>query len=325
MEPRRWTTEQVKQEITKNIIVTRQEIALATAFLLNLKRTDEYESNALIARFATERGHTKPGQVLIHPSVDIDSVIAQVAAYIVATIACAEAIWLLIHDGVLLYRNSVTDTDMHIGWTTVVSGGSGQTGGWSLDDFRIQVPIKLSFTPSHRQTANEALTNPSLLVLLSKIHGADTEVVDAVQDSITCFRRNLFRATVVLLGKAMEGAWIELGVALANSVPGGTSFNKTKFLEQMADDSSTIKKANEILRLYKNKEYIGNVMDKFGIPVSEIENILVWSEVLRDARNAIHFGVRPTIPNTYEKAAVLLLAGADHLSKMYQIKRSAEA
>jgi len=61
-----------------------------------------------------------------------------------------------------------------------------------------------------------------------------------------------------------------------------------------------------------------------GIRAGEIESIVIWSEVLRDARNAIHFGVKPVIPNTYEKVAVLLLAAADNLSKLYHIKRVAE-
>lgn len=65
-------------------------------------------------------------------------------------------------------------------------------------------------------------------------------------------------------------------------------------------------------------------MAQIVLRAGEIESVVIWSEVLREARNAIHFGVKPVIPNTYEKVAVLLLAAAGNLAKLYHIKRVAQ-
>ena len=122
----------------------------------------------------------------------------------------------------------------------------------------------------------------------------------------------------------MEGAWVEVGIALIHSVPDDVRFDKAKFEESITDAISVMKKIDKVLQLYKNKDLVGHVVNECGIRASELENIAIWSKVLQDARNAIHYGVKPTIPNTYEKVAVLLLASADSLSKLYHIKRIAE-
>jgi hypothetical protein len=326
MEARRWTPDEAQKELNKSVIVTRQQIEFAKMYLLKLSRIEEYEPLRIIEQFATIRGCVKPKVIVIHPSVDVEAEIKEAAGYFGSTMACAESVLSLIHDGVFLpiSNNSVTDIDNRIEWTTVVPGSGGYSSGWVLEHFRIQVPIRVAFAPSRRSDSSEFLSDPGLYVVLTKIEGADADVIEAIKDSINCFRHELFRAAVVLLGKAMEGAWIEVGVALAKSVPDGTSFNRTKFLEDIFSDSSVIRKASDVLSLYKNKEYVGNVVNKYGIPAAEIENIVVWSEVLRDSRNAVHYGVKPVIPNNYEKVAVLLLAGADNLSKLYHIKRTAQ-
>jgi len=62
------------------------------------------------------------------------------------------------------------------------------------------------------------------------------------------------------------------------------------------------------------------IAKKSDIPPNELENILVWSDILRDARNAIHFGVKPAFPNNYEKTATMLLGASKNIPKIYHIK-----
>ena len=67
-----------------------------------------------------------------------------------------------------------------------------------------------------------------------------------------------------------------------------------------------------------------HIIKEAEILPSAIDSIIVWSEVLREARNAIHFGAKPTIPNSYEKVSVLLIDGAKNFSVMYKIKSIAD-
>jgi hypothetical protein len=316
------TQEEAKEELIRRVVVTRQHVTLAKAFILNLVRIKEYEPTTLSDQFAKQRGFNKPSQISLRPDVD-EAALYQASEYLISILSLGEATWALIHEGVLLYNGHHTNLDTHVRWTTVVAGG-GQSGGWPLEELSMEVPIQITFAPSHRYDTKEVLTNPNLFLLEAGIEGADSEVVEALQDAINCFRKELYRASVILLGKAMEGAWLEMGIALAHSVPSDAHFNKAKFIEMMTDETPLAKKIDEVRKLYKNKDLVSNVMNQTGIRAGEIEGIVIWSEVLRDARNAIHFGVKPVIPNTYEKVAVLLLAAADNLSKLYHIKRVAE-
>ena len=49
----------------------------------------------------------------------------------------------------------------------------------------------------------------------------------------------------------------------------------------------------------------------------------LWTNVLREARNGIHFEAKPTSLSTYEKVMVLFLEGASSFSKLYRIRAAA--
>jgi hypothetical protein len=316
------TEEEVKKEIIKRVVVTRQHLTLAKAFILNLARTDKHDLRRLSDQYAKQRGYNKPkNEIALRPNVDEASLV-EASEYFTSILSMGEATWALIHEGVLLHDGLLTEIDNYLGWTTAIAG-SGQYGGWTFEEFSMKIPVAVTFAPSHRCNTEEVLTDPNLFLLEAGIEGADSEVIEALEDAINCFRKELYRASVVLLGKAMEGAWVEMGIALAHSVPSNAQFNKAKFMETMTDEASLVKKINEILKLYKNKDVVGDVAGRFGIRAGELESIVIWSEVLRDARNAIHFGVKPVFPNAYEKVAVLLLAAASNLSKLYHIKQIA--
>ena len=124
-----------------------------------------------------------------------------------------------------------------------------------------------------------------------------------------------------MLGKAMEGAWIEVGCSIAKASLLEDE-KKGRIIQKLQDDSESVPaKIKQVLDLYKNKDLSRGIIKAAEILPSSIESIVVWSNVLREARNAIHFGVKPTIPNSYEKVSVLLIDGAHNFSLMYRIKR----
>lgn len=122
----------------------------------------------------------------------------------------------------------------------------------------------------------------------------------------------------------MEGAWIELGCSLARAVSPEGGFNKEKSVDIMSDDNTGIAtKIQKVRNLYNQKDLTDHVVKQCGISPKGLGNIIIWSDVLRESRNAIHFGVKPTIENSYEKLAVLFIDGAKNLAIIYKIKRIA--
>ena len=57
------TQEEAKEALVKRVLVARQHVTLAKAFILNLTHTQEYEPTALSDQFAKQRGFSRPSQI----------------------------------------------------------------------------------------------------------------------------------------------------------------------------------------------------------------------------------------------------------------------
>jgi len=55
-----------------------------------------------------------------------------------------------------------------------------------------------------------------------------------------------------------------------------------------------------------------------------LREVINWSSVVRDSRNAVHYGADPATQNTYEKVAALLLGAVPNLRILYAIRQAAE-
>lgn len=311
---------EAEAEIRSRTNVTNQIVTFAKAFLYNLDGIGPYNPSHLIQEFAKNQGYGLPEKVVLHPNVDPYPSIEQTAGYARCTMALAEAMWVLIYSGYFWYFSPIERGRIDQQWTTVVPGGGGTTSGWTFNDLSYDLPRELWKTPSHRADKSEILTDPDIFLNKAHIQNANEEVIEAIGDAILCFKHGLYRAAVTMLGKAMEGAWIEMGCSITEASLQGIE-RKERIIQRLQDDSVSVPaKVKQILDVYKNRDLCGDIIKETEISPSSMEGIVVWSNVLREARNAIHFGVKPTIPNSYEKVSVLLIDGAKNFSLMYRIK-----
>ena len=311
---------EAEAEIRSRTNVTNQIVTFAKAFLYNLDGIGPYNPRHLIPEFAKDQGYGLPEKIVLHLNVDPYPSIEQTAGYIRSAMAFAEATWALIYNGYFWYFGPIEHERIERQWTTVVPGGSGTTSGWSFDDFGYDLPRELWKTPSYRTEQQEILTDPDMFLNKANIENADEEVIEAIGDAVLCFKHGLYRAAVTVLGKAMEGAWIEVGCSIAKASLLDDE-KKDRIIQKLQDDSESVPaKIRQVLDLYKNKDLSRNIIKAAEILPNSVESIVVWSNVRREARNAIHFGVKPTIPNSYEKVSVLLINGANNFSMMYRIK-----
>ncbi|MDQ0272748.1 hypothetical protein [Cytobacillus purgationiresistens] len=63
--------------------------------------------------------------------------------------------------------------------------------------------------------------------------------------------------------------------------------------------------------------------DKFitNIQPVHLQEIRIWTDVVREARNAIHFGAKLNTDNNYEKTGMILLASISHFKTIYYLKK----
>ncbi|MDP2897799.1 MAG: hypothetical protein Q8Q12_14780 [bacterium] len=314
---------EVEVEIRRQIVVTRQQVTLAKAYLQRLDSIRPHKPSELAKAFAQQQGFAMPSVVNVHETINPERELRQAAGYISCHFALVEAVYALVHSGYFLSRPEVENLSLHLPYFEGVPGGSGRNGSWSFDAF---LPIKVILAFSLHQEQPQPLTDPDLFLLEAGLVGAHPEVEDALRDAVRCFRHELYQPSVSMLGKAVEGAWIEVGLALSKVVNGPGS-QHTKFEQEItgvnASFFNTIEKISKLCRDH-HKGNLQPVFSDANTRRTEIEQIAGWSHVVREARNAIHFGVQPVVGNSYEKVAALLLGTAGNLQTMYRLKTSAD-
>ena len=151
-----------------------------------------------------------------------------------------------------------------------------------------------------------------------KLECANSEIKESIRYSIKCYNNELYEPSVVMLGKAVEGAWIELGLSLF-SWDKKNVLKNAKEIEKMKSYDSIHSKMNKVIKKYEDKTTCDELYKKSEINIKMLKNRMEWSNIVRESRNAIHFGVEPVVKNTYEKVSILLLAATEHFQIIYKI------
>ena len=108
-----------------------------------------------------------------------------------------------------------------------------------------------------------------------------------------------------MLGKVAEGAWVEVGIALTDQYV------------------SFAKKVTLVADAFRGSES-SDIRTSSGVRVPEMDSIVVWTDAVRNARNAIHFGADHSLVDDYDSVAILVIGGVVPLRKLYAIKQASE-
>lgn len=308
--------QEAERAIRHQIAVTRQQVTLAKAFLMRLPGDGPYDTLTLPSEFARQQGFEKPQMVILQSSANPEPQLRVAAGYLSCAVAMCEALWSLVYQGYFFPEDGTANWDAHLSGTTGSSNG-----GWRFEDLDAAIPSRVALAPSYRYQRPELLTDPDLFTLEAGVSGAHADVVEALQDAVRCFRADLYRPAVVMLGKALEGAWIEVGCALAQVVlPAGDAAGKCAWFVENTDFA---KKIDDATRLY-DAQAANPVRDQSGVKSPALREIAGWSHAMREARNAIHFGTSAPLPYNYDSLVSVLIAARRAVRLLYDVKRAAE-
>ena len=129
-----------------------------------------------------------------------------------------------------------------------------------------------------------------------------------------------------MLGKASEGAWIEMGLALLAALPEDDSSKRMRMLKEWSGpDVGLAKKMRDILKFYETRQdtfrQIGNIAN---VRLDELRMAMLWSDILRDARNAVHHNAEPNINTTFDMVSTLFLAAIPNLKTLHRLTTAAK-
>lgn len=320
-------TNQLFETIQSNIKVDRTLVVLAKKYLLQIPyriiNIPQEEND-----FLTQHGYSQPGTINVNDSVFDENDVDKVASYISYSIAFSEAVLELIHSNYfIVHSQHPHQQNFNIEWTTVVGGGGGSTSRWMFSHFATPIPSAVK-KPLSLDPQRFILFDPDIYISELNISNAHSEVIDALKDTIDCFKKELYSPSLTMLGKVAEGAWIEVGISLASmAIRAEIDKEKNeKFIEELQGLESFAKKVEKIVTLYSShhKDWFSELRRNSGIQIVQLQEIKVWTDVVRESRNAIHFGAVTTTENTFEKTAIILLAASKHLQTLYKFKEVAD-
>lgn len=314
--------DEIYNSIHSQISVTRSQIIVAKKYILKIaKESYQLVVKDILQNFLVSVDAIAPKEVIIHPSIDSTPMIRKVVQNISWQSAFSEAVWSLIHSNILLPLDSTFHEDEpHIPWTTVVPGRGGQSSRWNFPDWRYSIPNRLKLAPSIKDEKREYLIEPDLFLENLEIKNLHPEIEDALKDAVRCFRADLFTPCLAMLAKATEGAWVELGLYLINSIPEKEQGKVKKQLEGITDEySSFTKKINSVLELFERQDLFCDISKISKVKLQDIRNASLWADCVRESRNVVHYGYEASLPNNFEKVSTVLLGVPSHFKLIYRL------
>lgn len=310
--------EQAEKSLICKVNVTSQMVAYAKSYFLDnfQSRTDQ-----LVKALLESVEARKPEKVVIHSSVNIEEQLSKAAKYISWRLAGREAIWGLVSNNCFIPDLSTHDSgDFNLDWTTVIPGSGGISAGWRFEQFSLPIPRKIFLRPSGIRRTDQPLSDPDLYMHELDIDGLNDDIESSLREAVLCFKNELYLGCLALLGRVAEGAWIELGISLADVIPDGSAIQKDKLKECMEDQFSGIgKKIYEVLKAYERKDVFGDIYKNSNYKPSDLKSCVVWGDAVRESRNSIHFGAEPSMSNSYEKVSALLIGTMPNIKVIYSI------
>lgn len=310
------------------IAVTPTLVAQAKMATLQAVREGLTDFEAIVGAILARRGIAKPPRIVVNPAYDCEPDLIASALACSWRLAVSEAMWALVHSGHIVHMSGWAPVQCRAEWTTIPpGGGSGTSAGWEFRDLEMVAPAQVRLAVSLLGQRDQFLTDPDLFIGQLSISNMHADVAEAVRESVRCYRHELYTASLAMLGKASEGAWLELGSSLlevAGPAVAGSTFKKAR--EALEDPmQGPLRKVAAVVQMYERKDCFPSVQSKCNVRLDELRQVSQWSDTVRDSRNTIHFGVAPATPNTYEKVSVLLLAAVPNLRTLYAVKDAADS
>jgi len=217
--------------------------------------------------------------------------------------AGARALWILQGQGICIpTNNELTEPRYFVQYT---SGSSHQSSSGNFEFGRALLhTVKTVKWVSYDDIG---LSNSDVFMNNVDTKNLSDSVRIDLKQSVECFRRELYLPCLVMLGRAVEGAWVHVGESITQV--GKDKSASEKLLSQINDPYIGITgKVNHITEEYKQKKNFGKLHHHSQVTPKLFTSTKNWSEQILEYRNAIHPKAEQVIRYNYENVSVVLLS-----------------
>jgi hypothetical protein len=215
------------------------------------------------------------------------------------------AVWELVTANELLPAGPPQPWEPSLGYKTSYGSGSIDTPGLSctfLDGFHRPPPVA------------GMSTDPDIFLEGVNCRTLHPGILEAVEQTLACFRSGLYMPATVMMAAAAEAAWTECGAAVASKI--GLSKLHALITDQQVSIARKVTKVREALQDAHAKP----ILTAAAKGISQVVDAELWTTVLRDRRNALHWGKAKSFVADHSETATLLIAAPLHLATLEAIR-----
>ncbi len=294
--------EQAAALILSTYAVKREDIARAKSYIL---RHDDTNTNGLVSAWLVEQ-NLETRDVIRTDAADAEEVLKALGRAFSVRVAFYSAVWELASAGRLYPSHPASE------WKPTLTYNDSRNAG--------AIPLAsmtFYFLPHiHRPPLVEGPDDPDIFLQGIDAKSLHPGIREAIDQSLDCFRRGLYMPAIAMLAAAVEATWTECGRAVA------TKLANAKLESVVRDPMSSIAKIVLETRKALEDSIAKPLLKAAGQSISKVSDAEVWTTVLREKRNALHWSKGKGFIADHSETATLLLAAPVHLDTLEAIRKA---
>ncbi|WP_129727951.1 hypothetical protein [Ectobacillus funiculus] len=316
---------QIKAEIERQIIVSKHDVILAKELLLT-NQDNKINVLELMEAFVQSQNIKKPTKFFLKENEEENIQVS--ARYISIHLAYCEAVWSLIGSNSFIIENPDSRFYSPLSLNVKINCyDEFQEKTLEFEELKIRLPFFIHRAFSMRQSSKETylFTEPDLLVF-KDFPGVDEEMKEAFRDSLKCFNNDLYRPAIVMAVTALEGAWIQLGLALYELAKEKFGYDQTNYetkIDYLKGVTPITRKVEDINKFYSDyTHWFKDIAEKTDINHKHLNKVKEWSNTVLGNRNSVHYGVEPITELKYEAVYAQLLSFKRYIFDLVKLFQS---
>lgn len=297
--------EEAPKFIRSNLTVLREDIARAKSYLI---KHPHGRAENLAASWLKEQGIEQPGQI----NTDHDEQIQNIIRAYSLRKAFYQAVFELVASGDIILTEATTKFEPSLGFS---QGGGSQFG------MRMTMQAQkydMGFAEPHSfqkiSLPDDMPSDPDIFLDGISCTSLHPGIREAVEQSLACFRRGLYMPATAMLAAATEATWSECGAAVATNLADARLTNL--FSDPYASISKKVADLSNALEQPNGKALVKSA----GSSIAKVREAEVWTGVLRDRRNALHWTKAKSFVADHSETATLLIASPIHIGTLEAIR-----
>lgn len=294
--------EQAGAFITSRVSVIREDIARAKSWIV---RAEGSNVSGMADEWLRQQGIEDVRSVNIDAQ-DCEDILTSIARTYSVRLAFYHAVWELVSAGLIVASDPSGRWEPQLEHRT-----SRHAGGVHMPSLGFPHPSKIARLPFAVEPAD-----PDIFLDGIDCKTLHSGIVEAIEQSLICFRRGLYLPATAMLAAAAEATWMECGRAVAKNLA------DSKLTATLRDPFVGIARVVSDVRQALSQKGAKPLLQKACLTIHQVTDVEIWTTALRDRRNALHWGKAKSFIADHAETGTLLMGAPQHLKTLEAIRAS---